>query len=116
MEVSCRKLSSTPLMTAIAWRSLYCTIAFSSSVSVQTAISGKARTSWIDVVPGSNTLPSRAIIFSSGSKAVKKPATMSWKPLNTERVHTSASVANATPHTEMPEMILMVLCFFFEKR
>ena len=32
--------------------------------------------------------------FSSGSKAVKKPATMSWKPLNTDKVHTNANVAN----------------------
>ena len=29
---------------------------------------------------------------------------------------TNANVANATPHTEIPEMILMALCFFLEKR
>ncbi|EXY88329.1 hypothetical protein NXW60_05900 [Bacteroides fragilis] len=36
--------------------------------------------------------------------------------MNTESVHTIAIVANATPHTEIAEMILMALCFFFEKR
>ncbi len=64
----------------------------------------------------SNTLPVVGTTFSCGSKAVKKVATNSWKPLNTERVHTKASVANATPQTEMPEMMLMAWCDFLEKR
>jgi hypothetical protein len=57
-----------------------------------------------------------AVIFSSGSKAVKKVATRSWKPLKTDKVHTNANVAKATPQTEMAEMTLMALCDFLEKR
>jgi hypothetical protein len=36
--------------------------------------------------------------------------------LNTERIQTIAAAAMATPHTEMPEMILMAVCDFFEMR
>ena len=49
-------------------------------------------------------------------KAVKKVATRSWKPLKTDKVHTNANVAKATPQTEMAEMTLMALCDFLEKR
>ena len=52
-------MSSTPLMTAIAWRSLYCTMAFSSSVSVHTSISDRACTCRMHASCGSKTLPSR---------------------------------------------------------
>ena len=48
--------------------------------------------------------------------SVKKEATRSWNPLNTDMVHTKANVAMATPHTEIAEMMLMVWCDFLEKR
>ena len=50
-----------------------------------------------------------AVIFSSGSKAVKSPATNSWKPLKTDKVHTKASVARATPQADIPEMMFIAL-------
>jgi len=37
-------------------------------------------------------------------------------PLNTESTHTSAIAPTPTPAAEMPEMILMALCDFLEKR
>ena len=54
--------------------------------------------------------------FSCGSKLVKKVATRSWKPLNTERVTTSAIVATATPITEMLLITLMTCVDFFENK
>jgi len=36
--------------------------------------------------------------------------------LNTESVQTSANVASATPHTDIPEITLMALCDFLENK
>ena len=52
----------------------------------------------------------------AATKEVKKEATRSWKPLNTESVTTRAIVATATPTTEMALMTLMAWVDFFEKR
>ena len=82
----------------------------------KTAISGIRRKASIRASCPSKTFPVTAVIFSSGSKAVKKVATRSWKPLKTDKVHTNANVAKATPQTEMAEMTLMALCDFLEKR
>ena len=60
--------------------------------------------------------PLAGVTFSGGSMAVKKEATRSWNPLNTDIVQTRAIVAKATPHTEIAEMTLMAWCDFLEKR
>ena len=60
--------------------------------------------------------PSTGTTFSCGSKAVKKVATRSWKPLNTLSVTTSAIVATATPMAEMALMMLMAFVLFLENR
>ena len=36
--------------------------------------------------------------------------------MNTDNVHTSASVASATPHTEIAEITLIALCDFLENK
>ena len=84
--------------------------------SEKTAISGIRRKASIRASCPAKTFPVTAVIFSSGSKAVKKVATRSWKPLKTDKVHTNANVAKATPQTEMAEITLMALCDFLEKR
>ena len=60
-----------------------------------------ASSSWLTLVP------SVRVTRNCGSKAVKRPATRSRKPLKTLRVHTMAIVAMATPATDMPLMMLM---------
>ena len=50
--------------------------------------------------------------FQSGSKAVNKLDTRSWNRWNTESVQTSANVASATPHMDIPEITLMALLWF----
>ena len=90
--------------------------AWSSTHSVATSICGSWR---IFVSIGSSAatvLPSAGITFSWGSNDVKKVATRSWKPLNTESVTTSAIVATATPITEMALITLMACVDFFENR
>ena len=47
---------------------------------------------------------------------MKKLATRSWKPLNTDKTMTRAIVATATPMTEIREITLMACVFFLEKR
>ena len=47
---------------------------------------------------------------------MKRVATRSWNPLNTESVTTKAIVAMATPNTEMAEIRLMTFVDFFENR
>jgi hypothetical protein len=61
-------------------------------------------------------LPLTGTTFNCGSIWVKKDATRSWKPLNTDRVTTKAIVATATPITEMPLITLMAWVDFLEKR
>ena len=80
------------------------------------ATSGMALTCRMAAVAGSNTLPSTAVIFSSGSKLPKEEMTRSRKPLKTDSTQTSAVVATATLHTEIMEMMLMALCDFLASR
>jgi hypothetical protein len=36
--------------------------------------------------------------------------------LKTDKVHTNASVARATPHTDTPDITFIALCDFLENR
>ena len=80
-----------------------------------TSTSGMAATALNASVAGENALPCRAVTFSCGSKLVNDDLMTSWKPLKMDIVITIAIVANASPQTEMSEMMLMALCLFLEK-
>ena len=106
---------STPLSVAMACLSLYLTITLSCNVGVMTATSGNPEMADKAELSGVNTLPWRATILSWGSKLVNDDSMMSENPLNIDIVITMAIVANASPHIEMADMMLMALCFFLEK-
>ena len=103
------------MVTIVCW-SLYLAMALSSKVLLTTSTPGMDSMAISCALSGVKVFPLTVSTFRSGSKWVKKLAMRSWKPLNTESVHTRANVAKATPQTEMAEMMLMALCDFFEKR
>ena len=57
----------------------------------------------------SMTLPDEGMARSGGSKAEKRAAARSEKPLNTDITVTIASDATATPHSATIEMMLTAL-------
>jgi hypothetical protein len=61
-------------------------------------------------------LPSAGTTFNCGSITVKRSASILWNPLNTDNMQINAAVAMATPHSEIPEMMLITLCDFFDRR
>jgi len=57
-----------------------------------------------------------AVIERSGLKELKSEVIRLSKPLNTDSTMISAIVPTVTPTTEIPEMMLMMLCDFFANR
>ena len=88
----------------------------SSKVSVATSICGSFLILYSAGSSAATDFPVTGTTLSCGSKLVKKLATRSWKPLNTDMTMTRAMVATATPMTEIMEMTFMAWVFFLEKR
>lgn len=63
-----------------------------------------------------NCLPCFNVICRSGSKAENKSEKSNSKPLKIDNTITKAMVPIATPAEDMPEITLMALCDFLEKR
>jgi hypothetical protein len=60
--------------------------------------------------------PSFRVIFKWGSMLEKSPEKSDSKPLKTDKTTIRAIVPIATPIAEIPEITLMALCDFLEKR
>lgn len=60
--------------------------------------------------------PSFGVIRTSGLKVLNKFITTFSNPLNTDITIINAIVPTVKPATEIPEIILIIWCVFFEKR
>ena len=116
IPVICGNVFSTPLRVTIVCLSLYRTSASSSITSERCTTPGILRISSSGRLLMSKVFPRAAMIRTSGLKELKRESTSFSKPLKTERTMISAMVPMQTPVTEMAEMMLMMLCDFFEIR